>query len=115
MQFEENLEGGILTLRPLDAQIDTHNAQELKDGLAAKIEEGHRTILLDLGVVKFMDSSGLGALISSMKALQSKGEILLCRVSEPIHGLLKLTQVIRIFPVYETAEEARASRLRRVQ
>ena len=114
MDLRENDEGGILTIRPAVTQIDTTNAQELRDGLIAKIDEGHRTILLDLGRVEFMDSSALGAMISGMKQLESKGEILLCNVSEPILGLLKLTQMVRIFPVFATEEEARASRMGRV-
>ena len=68
--------GGKIVLTLKEERIDAHNSGELKD-LFLKVleEEGGRDLVIDLDQVQFIDSSGLGALLSGLKnaGLRSKG------------------------------------------
>ncbi|HSO67421.1 MAG TPA: STAS domain-containing protein, partial [Desulfatirhabdiaceae bacterium] len=61
---------------------------------------------LDLTYVEFIDSSGLSVLISVLKTLAGKGELLLCSISNTVMSLFKLTRMDRIFKIYDSVEEA---------
>ncbi|OQW90517.1 MAG: anti-anti-sigma factor [Beggiatoa sp. IS2] len=74
--------------------------------MKALIQAGHQYILLDLSHVDFIDSSGLGAIVSSFKLLGNKGNFVLCGVHGAVMSLLNLTRMDRVFPIYASLEEA---------
>jgi anti-sigma B factor antagonist len=64
-------------------------------------------VVLQLDQVDFIDSSGLGALVRLMHASRAKqGDLKLCAVPEPIRRTLKMTNLISLFEVYDSLEEA---------
>ncbi len=115
MEFQEKNEGGILTIRPESDRIEATTAEDFRIHLLERVDGGNRTIILDLELIEFVDSSGLGAMIAALKMMQGRGEILLCRVRNTVLSVLDLSQVTRIFPIFKTEAEARASRLNRVR
>lgn len=84
--------------------------EDTKDftGLLHKlIAEGKKNIVIDLSDVKFMNSSGLGMLISGLTTMKkADGNLKLARVTEKIESLLIITKLITIFESFESVEEA---------
>ena len=79
--------------------------QEILDLMAV----GVREILIDFEQVAFMDSSGLGALVSALKAVRAaQGRLVLCSVKQEIRMLLELTDVIQFFPIFLSQAEFEA-------
>jgi len=100
--------GGKIVLSLKEERIDAHNSGELKD-LFLKVleEEGGRDLIIDLDQVQFIDSSGLGALLSGLKnaGLRSRGFIL-AGLQPRVQSMFELTRLHRVFDIYPKLEEA---------
>lgn len=73
-------------------------------------ENGKRNIVVDLGKVKFMNSSGLGMLISGMTSMRNAGgDLRLANVADRIRSLLMITKLITVFKNFDSVDEAVAS------
>ncbi len=71
------------------------------------LDEGKKNIVVDLGHVKFMNSSGLGMLISGYTTIKNGGGSLkLANATEKINSLLVITKLITIFENYDSVDEA---------
>lgn len=82
------------------------NAVELQDWAAECLSSGHTSLLIDMQRVSFMDSSGLGALLSTQKMVNSKGGKLgLCRISGQARMLFEMTTTSQLFSVYASPKE----------
>jgi anti-anti-sigma factor len=94
----------------LIGRLDLTSAAAVKQQLTRSIAEGHRVVVVDLDGVTFIDSSGLGALISGLKAARfQKRELRIARPGEQARVVLELTALDRILPPYPTLEEALAA------
>lgn len=83
---------------------DTKHFNELLHKL---IDEGKKNVVVDLGSVKFMNSSGLGMLIGGLTTMKkSDGQLKLANVTEKIESLLIITKLITIFESHESVDEA---------
>jgi anti-sigma B factor antagonist len=109
MKIEAEKIDGILLLTPCDTIIDASSAADFKGQIATWITEGNTRILLDLSCIEFIDSSGLGAIISLLKQLAGKGDICLSGIRDQVMSLFKLTRMDRIFRIYPTSAEAVAA------
>jgi anti-sigma B factor antagonist len=93
----------------LSGRLDLLSATEVKQQVAAVIAGGHRRLVIDLGAVTFIDSSGLGALISGLKAARLQGgDLRIARPDEQARIVLELTMLDRVLRPYPTIEEALA-------
>jgi anti-anti-sigma factor len=93
-------------IRP-DGRMDVESAPAVKMALANAARDGLRAVVVDLSLVEFMDSSGLSALVSGMKALRKEGGALtICNANAQIRTALRLTMLDRVFPVYENLDKA---------
>lgn len=106
MNIESEKMDGILVLAPCKHIIDASSAADFKSQLVNWIQEGNNRILLDLSFVDFIDSSGLGAIISLLKRLDRKGNICLYGIGDQVMSLFKLTRMDRIFHIYSSSAEA---------
>ena len=59
-------------------RIDSRNAHEFKHEIYKLIDSGQKNLLISLRSVEFIDSSGLGAIVSSLVSMGRRGEIVLC-------------------------------------
>ncbi len=83
------------------------DTKEFNDLLHKYIDAGKKNIVVDLGAVKFMNSSGLGMLIGGLTTMKkAEGHLKLARVTDKIESLLIITKLITIFEFYETLDEA---------
>jgi anti-sigma B factor antagonist len=82
-------------------------AQEFSQLLHDLIDQGKKNIVVDLASVKFMNSSGLGMLISGFTTIKNGGGMLkLANATEKINSLLVITKLITIFEHFESVEKA---------
>ncbi|MGA3106242.1 MAG: STAS domain-containing protein [Terriglobales bacterium] len=109
MKIEEKRVGSSLLVRILELNIGADRAVAFKETIGKLIERGERRIVLDLSSVEFIDSSGLGAILSVLKRLGKDGELVVCGITPPVASMFKLTRMDRVFPVHETVEEALAA------
>lgn len=81
--------------------LDSTRTQELRDRIDQAMEQGSKTLLVDLKEVTFMDSSGLGALVTALKTVRSSGgKLCVCSVNEQVKILFELTSMDRVFEIF---------------
>lgn len=86
--------------------LDATNAKEFKRDIFPAFE-GRSKVIFEMSGLKFVDSSGLGALLSCLRSLNSSGgELKLCEMSTPVRALFELVHLHRVFDIYDTREEA---------
>jgi anti-sigma B factor antagonist len=92
----------------LDERIDAHNSAGLKEMFLRLIEQGEARIVVQLDKVRFIDSSGLGALLSGHKNLTTKksGRFILAGCKQQVLSMFELTRLNRIFEIYADLTEA---------
>lgn len=89
-----------------DIRIDGGNVAYRKT-IHRLLEEGRRKILLNLAGVSYIDSSGLGELISSRLTLNEKGgQIKLLHLTQRIRELMTITKLVTVFDIYESKSAA---------
>ena len=85
----------------LEERIDAHNSGELKTYLMQLIESGENRIVVQLANVRFIDSSGLGALLSANKQIALKsGKFALTNIQKQVMSMFELTRLNRVFEIY---------------
>jgi anti-sigma B factor antagonist len=112
MRIEKRLVGDVLVLAIRERRLDVRSAAAFKDQMEAFVSGGAEWIVLDLSDVEFMDSSGLGAVVSSLKQLGQKGDIAIAASREAVTALFTLTRmdkVFRMFPTVDAAQQALAA------
>ena len=109
MNLEQTKEGDVLVVRVRENRIDAHLAPDLKQQLGELIDSGDNYLVLDLGDVEFVDSSGLSAIVSAMKLLDGRGDIVLCQPQPAVTSLFKLTRLDKIFRIYPDSAGAVAA------
>jgi len=71
------------------------------------LEAGNTKILLNLGDINYIDSSGIGELVSGFTAVRSKqGELKLLNLTKKVKDLLQITKLFTVFDVYTDEGEA---------
>jgi anti-sigma B factor antagonist len=101
-----NVGGGNLLLN-LVGTLDMTTAPRLRDEITAAVGRGENHVALGMGEVDFMDSTGLGAIIASLKTLrESGGDIRLVAPSWQSMLVIKMTNMDRVFLIVDSVEEA---------
>lgn len=106
MELEEKKVGDVLVVLPREKRIDASVSTVFKGKMVDWINQGNKRIVLDLSQVDFIDSSGLGAIVSSLKTLGSDGDLVICGVRETVMGLFKITRMNRVFQIFADESEA---------
>lgn len=89
-------------------EIDETKLQRLSHELGTIVDEPQRKrLVIDLGSVAFLTSTGMGTMISLKKKVQAGGgSIKLCSLNPDIRSLFSITQVDRLFDIEENADAA---------
>lgn len=109
MQIEVANGNGATVVRPTGDRLDIEVAADFRARLLSLIEQGNRHLVVDLHDVTFIDSSGLGALVSALKTLKrssGSGDVRLARVQAPVISLLEIIRLNRVFTSYPSVEQA---------
>src|SRR5688572_11318340 len=110
--FDALHQGDLAVVVPHGPRLDAEVATDVRAGLLALIDAGARKVVLDLRRVEFIDSSGLGALVSTLKRIKqltSAGDVRLAHVTPPVLAVLEIIRLHRVFQAYPTVEDARRS------
>jgi anti-sigma B factor antagonist len=88
------------------SDLDAGNTEEFKSAIAPVLKESTK-VVFDLSRLRFIDSSGLGAFLSCLRQLSSRGgELKLCGMSKQVYQTFELVRLNRIFDIYGTTSEA---------
>ncbi|MGF1502138.1 MAG: STAS domain-containing protein [Paracoccaceae bacterium] len=82
-------------------RLDAAVAQDFKEQMIALIDAGHRDLLLDLGRIDFLDSSGLGALVGVLKYLGNSGRLELAGLTSGVEKVFRLTRLTAVFTIHD--------------
>jgi anti-sigma B factor antagonist len=86
--------------------LDASNVAEFKRSIAP-ILQTETAVVLDLSRLRFVDSSGMGAILSCLRQLRAKGgDLKLCGMTKPVRTVFELVRMHRIFDIYTTQQEA---------
>ena len=106
MQIEDQKKENVLVVRVLEKRLDAHVATDFKDKMNRYISNGNRLIVLNFSEVDFVDSSGLGAIVSSLKMLGGEGDFVICELKDLVLRMFKLTRMDRVFNIFDSEKEA---------
>lgn len=107
MQLNEQNLDGVLVVSPQARRLDASVAGAFRDRVSHCIQSGHNKVVLDLAEVQFMDSSGLTALISVLKAVSvNGGSMVISGVDSNLSSLFQLTRLNKVLRVYPSVREA---------
>ena len=110
MAFSQTKDASGVAVVQVDGQLIVGNRLELKDLVQAALEKGERRLLIDFSRTGYIDSSGLGALVSiSKKIREAGGELRLSGLNEDLRSLFELTKLDTLFAIAETPKQALAS------
>ncbi len=102
-------EKGVVVLG-IDGQLIVGNRHELKQKILDALESGDRRFLIDFSDTGYIDSSGLGVLVSlSKKIREVNGELRLAGLNEDLLTLFELTKLDALFAISESPDEALAA------
>lgn len=109
MSFAIRKQGDVCVV-DVDGQLIVGNRQELKQKVLDELERGERRFLVDFSQTGYIDSSGLGVLVSlSKKIRESGGELRLAGLNEDLKTLFELTKLDTLFQITNSRETGLAS------
>lgn len=98
--------GGVVVVRP-EGRLNMVAAPGLREQLHELVQDGNSRVVVDLSGVDSIDSSGLGALISGLKAArQSGGDLRRAAPGEQAMAVLELTNLNRVLKSFDSADSA---------
>ena len=106
MGFSKTASGSGVTVVRVDGQLIVGNRQELKALIQESLEAGDRKFLIDCTHTAYIDSSGLGALVTTSKKIRENGgELRLAGLNEDLRSLFELTKLDSLFHIVPTVDE----------
>lgn len=97
---------GEVTVVDVEGQLIVGNRQELKQRVLEELERGERKFLVDFAGTGYIDSSGLGVLVSlSKKIREHGGELRLSSLNEDLRTLFELTKLDTLFRIADSRDE----------
>ena len=99
-----------MNLLKLNGRLDAASAKELRRRVDALVKENCVKLIVHMGGVDFIDSSGLGSLVSSLRVVnERKGDMKVVALQKQVRSIFELTRLHRIFGIYEDVDAAMKS------
>jgi len=96
-----------VTLIEVEGQLIVGNRQELKQQVLEQLESGDQKFVIDFAKTGYIDSSGLGVLVSLSKKIREQGgELRLSSLNEDLRTLFELTKLDTLFRIADNKEQA---------
>jgi anti-sigma B factor antagonist len=106
MSFQVSKSGDV-TLVEVEGQLIVGNRQELKQQVLEQLEDGDLKFVIDFAKTGYIDSSGLGVLVSLSKKIREQGgELRLSSLNEDLRTLFELTKLDTLFRIADDKEQA---------
>jgi anti-sigma B factor antagonist len=97
-----------LIVHVCSSRIDASKAPDFKQAIIKWIENGHTRLVLDFSLVDFIDSTGLGVLVTCLKRLGKRGNLSIVGTKGAVSRLFSLTHMDRVFSLYPSLDAALA-------
>ena len=95
------------TVLEVGGEVDVYTAPRLRERLVELFDGGARNVVVDLGRVDFLDSTGLGVLVGALKRVREHdGSLTLVCTRPNLLRLLAITGLDKVFPVYPSLDDA---------
>ena len=89
------------------SELDARNAEQAKTAFGEFVDSGALDLVIDLSALDFIDSAGLGALLTVLNAVGAAGgRLVLCGLSKRVRSIFELTRLHRVFGIFDSREEA---------
>ena len=110
MQIKEKITEDVAVLQLKGNLMGEPDTTNLREKVQSLLGDGMKKVIIDLGGVKWLNSSGLGALISSLTSVRNKGgDLRLANVADKVQSLFVITQLVKVFKTFDTVDRAVAS------
>ena len=106
MDLQSTTHGNYKSITVNAERIDASVAIQFKDAMRAEAEGGPDRVVLDLGQVKFIDSSGLGAIVAAMKQLGNERQLDLAALTPDVEKVFRLTRMDTVFTILPEVPDA---------
>jgi anti-sigma B factor antagonist len=107
MNIAERKVGGVTIVDISGRMVASENPGRLKDKVTSLIFQGEKRIILNLGNVSHVDSSGLGEMVACHgSAVRGGGEVKLANAARKIKDLLVMTKLLTVFDAHDSEEAA---------
>jgi anti-anti-sigma factor len=108
MQFEHETKDNVLIIVPEGESLDAQDAPEFKEKVLGLIQTNSTNqVVLDIHLLQFIDSSGLGSLLSVLRLLHnSGGELKLACMNKPVRTMFELVSMHKIFEIFNNTDDA---------
>ena len=94
----------------IKGELDAKAAPDLKERLSERINAGYHRVLVNLSDISYLDSAGLGVLVSGLKiATRQNGDLRMWGLQEEVKNIFQLTRLNKVFQIFDTEEQALAS------
>lgn len=110
MKIKQNPQGEVMVLEMSGKIMGGPDFDKFKGEIADLIEKGFNNVVLDMSGVPWINSTGLGILITGYHSLKAaEGSMKVCNVKERVLSIFYISQLENIFQVFPTLDEAMAS------
>lgn len=89
-----------------EEKLDTTIAPELKSEFVTLQAEGFQHVILNMGQIKYSDSSGLSAVLVGNRLFGETGSFIICEVQEHVSKLIRISMLDKVLNITETEKEA---------
>ena len=109
MEIQEEKINDVDVLK-LEGRLDASSAKDIKEKVDSLTKENRVNLVIDMGAVDFIDSSGLGSLVSSLRSVNKLGgDIKISALQDQVRAIFELTRLHRIFGIYAESGAAAKS------
>ncbi len=109
MSLTSTVDGNARIVTVNAERIDAAMAIQFKEDMRVETEQGPDRVILDLSAVSFIDSSGLGAIVASMKQLESHRRLDLAGLTPMVDKVFRLTRMDMVFKLFASLDDAKAA------
>ena len=110
MQMKEKLDKNVAVLTFKGDLLGEPDTSNVRNKIHSLVTDNVKNIVIDLGGVNYMNSSGIGTLIACLTTVRNAGgELRLANVGGKVQNLFVITQLVKVFDTYETVERALAN------
>jgi len=98
---------GDVTVVKIDDRLEADTVEEFRTTMHKLAEQGHVKVVIDFSNISFVDSSGLGGLVSAVRKFrQHDGDIKLACINDNVRPLVEIVRLHRIFDIFDAEDEA---------
>ncbi len=106
MELDVEQIDGVTVVEPRGEYLDASVADDFKRDVSRVLDSNPKAVF-DLRRLQFIDSSGIGAILSCLRRVSAAGgDLKLCSVTKPVRGAFEITRMHRVFEIYGTRDEA---------